>query len=157
MAPTSTSSKSTTGNSTAAKSAAKDRTTTGAKAAAGAKPSNRISYLRQTGERAVDVPVGAVLTASERINGAVEPWTRTESRSRELKDLRSQVKTELGRFERRGGQARRKAGGRVAATRTRVGDRMSGAQSAIQRGRDRVGEGLKKAQSTVQARVPSLR
>ena len=125
-------------------------------ATAAPKPSTRVTYIRQTGERAVDVPVGAVLTARERVSGAVQPWTRSESRSKELKGLRTQVKTELDRFERRGGQARRRATDRVAETRGRVGERLRGVRSSVSRGRDRVGDGLKKAQATVQARVPSL-
>ena len=61
--------------------------------------------MRQGAERALDVPVGAVLIARDRVNDAFEPWTSTETRERELKSLRTQVTRELNKFERRGGQA----------------------------------------------------
>ena len=34
-----------------------------------------VDYVRQTAERSVDVPVGAVLTVADRVNEVVEPWT----------------------------------------------------------------------------------
>ena len=79
-----------------------------------------VGIVRQGAERAVDVPVGAALTVRDRVNDAVEPWTSTTTRERELKSLRTQVTRELNRFERRGGQARRKATQRVRTTRNRV-------------------------------------
>ena len=78
------------------------------------------SIVRQGAERAVDVPVGAALTVRDRVGDVVEPWTSTETREQELKSLRTQVTRELNKFERRGGQARRKANQRVRSTRTRV-------------------------------------
>ena len=131
----------------------KSKTTKPAGEAPSAKTETRIGYIRQTGERAVDVPVGAVLTARERINGAVEPWTKSETRGRELRGLRRQVKGELDRFERRGGQARRKATDRVLATGNRVGERVRSVESTVQQSRNRLGDGLKKAQGTVRGRV----
>ncbi len=79
-----------------------------------------VEAVRQSAERAVDVPVGAALMVRDRVNDVVEPWTSTATRERELKSLRTQVTRELNRFERRGGQARRKATQRVRSTRTRV-------------------------------------
>src|SRR3989337_160258 len=79
-----------------------------------------VSIVRQGAERALDVPVGAALIARDRVNGVVEPWTSTETRERELKSLRTQVTRELNKFERRGGQARRKTTQRVRSTRNRV-------------------------------------
>jgi hypothetical protein len=67
------------------------------------------AIVRQGAERAIDVPVGAALTVRDRLTDAVEPWTSSDSRDKELKSLRTQVTRELNRFERRGGQARRKA------------------------------------------------
>ena len=64
-----------------------------------------IAYVRETAERAVDVPVGAALTVAE----TVKPLTETTSREREIKRLRTQVTREINKLERRGGQARRKA------------------------------------------------
>ena len=42
-------------------------------------------YVRETTERAVDVPVGAALIVADRVNEIVEPWTSDTTRERELK------------------------------------------------------------------------
>jgi hypothetical protein len=119
----------------------------------------RVAVVRQTAERAVDVPVGAALTVRERVEGAVEPWTNGETRSKELKGLRTQVTRELNKFERRGGQARRKATQRVRRTRNRVEREVIQRRRAIERGvkqnRAKVDQRLKKAQSVVGERVPA--
>src|SRR3954453_16818826 len=67
------------------------------------------SYARQTAERSVDVPFGAVLTVADRVTGIVEPFTARQTASRELKSIRTRVQRELNRFERRGASARRKS------------------------------------------------
>lgn len=129
------------------------------------------SYARRRTERAVDLPVGAALVSAERINEVVEPWTRQSTRKRELRGLRQQVRRELGKFERRGGTARRKATRTARQTRTRV-ERVlkqrrrsiettvkrnrAKAEKAVKENRARAEDGLRKAQSTVEARVPTL-
>ena len=40
-----------------------------------------VQVVRQSAERALDVPVGAALLARERVTDAVEPWTSTRSRA----------------------------------------------------------------------------
>src|SRR5205814_10719793 len=50
-------------------------TGTGRAGPADRKPDDATTYVRQTAERSVDVPVGAVLTVADRVNGIVEPWT----------------------------------------------------------------------------------
>jgi F0F1-type ATP synthase membrane subunit b/b' len=124
-----------------------------------ATPNGPVANVRQSAERAVDVPVGAALTVRERVNGVVEPWTNSETRNKELKDLRAQVTRELNRFERRGGQARRKATTRARRTRNRVEREVVQRRRAIERGvkqnRTKVERGLKKAQTAVQERVPA--
>jgi hypothetical protein len=105
-------------------------TTTQAKPAVESGP---IEVVRQGAERAVDVPVGAALLARERVSDAVEPWTSTGGRQRELKSLRTQVTRELNRFERRGGQARRKASQRVRSTRTRVERELKARRREVER------------------------
>jgi hypothetical protein len=118
-----------------------------------------VAVVRQTAERAVDLPVGAALTVRERVNGAVEPWTKGETRTKELKGLRTQVTRELNRFERRGGQARRKATQRVRRTRNRVEREVIQRRRAIEKGvrqnRVKVDQRLKKVQSVVGERVPA--
>ena len=127
-----------------------------------------VAYVRQTAERAVDVPVGAALLAGERVNDALEPWTSEETRGKELSGLRTQVTRELNKFERRGGQARRTASQRARRTRTRVERGVTQRRRAAERtakqnrtrlerrlktNRIRVEDGLKKAQTTVSERV----
>ena len=92
-----------------------------------------IAYVRQTAERAVDVPVGAALLAGERLNDALEPLASTETRGKELTGLRTQVTRELNKFERRGGQARRKASRQARRTRTRVERRVTQRRRAAER------------------------
>jgi hypothetical protein len=79
-----------------------------------------VSYVRQTAERAVDVPVGAALAVAENVSESVRPWTEQTGREKELKQLRTQVTRELNKLERRGGQARRKATTRARTTRNRI-------------------------------------
>lgn len=111
--------------------------------------------VRQTGQRAVDVPVGAVLSARDRVTGVVQPWTRSESRSKELKGLRNQVQTELDRFERRGSEARRTAAGRVREGRGLVSKQVRTFPATVMHGRERVEGSLRKARDTVRQRVSS--
>ena len=117
----------------------------------------RSSYVRQTAERSVDVPVGVALTVRDRVNEAVEPWTQTETRERELKSLRTQVTRELNSYERRGGQARRKATSRARQTRNRVEREIRQRRRSIERqvkqNRRKAEQQLKKAQSAVSERV----
>jgi hypothetical protein len=92
-----------------------------------------VQVVRHGAERALDVPVGAALLARERVTDAVEPWTSTSGRERELKSLRTQVTRELSKFERRGGQARRKATQRVRSTRTRVERELKARRREVER------------------------
>jgi hypothetical protein len=127
-----------------------------------------VDYVKQTAERSVDVPVGVALTVRDRVNDAVEPWTQSETRERELKSLRTQVTREFNKFERRGGQARRKATTRVRQTRNRlerevkqrrrtiekqVKQNRTKVEKAVKQNRTRAEEQLKKAQSAVSERV----
>ena len=130
-----------------------------------------VSIAVSTAERAVDVPVGAALTLRDRVEEAIEPWTREATRDRELKSLRTQVTRELNRFERRGGQARRKASQRVRSTRNRVEREVKSrrrevekavrqnrreVETQLRKNRREVETQLKKARKTVQERVPAL-
>ena len=130
-----------------------------------------VSHARRSTERAVDLPVGAALLGAERINEAVEPWTRQSTRERELRGLRQQVRRELGKFERRGGTARRKATRSARQARTRVErtlkQRRRSVETAVKRNRARAEktvkenrvraeDRLRKAQSTVEERVSTL-
>lgn len=112
-----------------------------------------VAYVRQTAERTVDVPVGAALTVRDRVNDTVEPWTKPETRSGELKGLREQVTRELNKLERRGGQARRKATQRARRTRNRVErgvtQRRRNVERTVKQNRARVEQRLRKVEATV--------
>ena len=130
-----------------------------------------VAYVRQTAERAVDVPVGAALIIRDRVEEAIEPWTSENTREKELKTLRTQVTRELNKFERRGGQARRKTTQRVRSTRNRVEREVKArrrevektvrqnrrqAETQLRKSRREVESQLKKARKVVEERVPTL-
>jgi hypothetical protein len=71
-------------------------------------------------ETAVDVPVGAVLSVSDRLSELVEPWTDRTKAERQIKNYRSNLRKSLKRTERRGSTARRRALTEARKTRTQV-------------------------------------
>ena len=119
-----------------------------------------VSYARQTAERSVDVPVGAVLAVADRVNEVVEPFTRRETAERELKSFRTQVERELNKLERRGATSRRKARTRTRQTRNRfqrqLKQRRRNVQTTVKQNRAKAEDNLKRAQSVVQERVSTL-
>lgn len=127
-----------------------------------------VSYVRQTAERAVDVPVGAALTVADNVSETVRPWTEPTGREKELKQLRTQVTRELNKLERRGGQARRKATTRARSTRNRIEREMKQRRNRVERTvkqnrtkaerelktrRTQVSNAVKDVQNVVQERV----
>jgi len=89
--------------------------------AAQAKPAQpEKSQARVTAERAVDVPVGAVLTVTDRVTELVEPFTGRTSAEKKIKSYRADVRRHVKRTERRGDSARRKATTEARRTRNRV-------------------------------------
>ena len=122
--------------------------------------SGSVAYARQTAERSVDVPFGAVLTVADRVTGIVEPFTARQTASRELRSIRTRVQRELNRFERRGAGARRKARTRVRQTRNRVErelrQRRRKVETTVKQRRAKAEDGLKRAQTAVQDRVTTL-
>jgi len=153
------------------KPATKTATTTTRKPAAANAPERNIetavAYVRQTAERAVDLPVGAALTVVDN----VRPLTEAEAREKELKQFRTQVSRELNKLERRGGQARRKAQTRVRGTRNRVERELKqrrrsvetqvkrtrkDAEVTLKQNRRKAETGLKKARTTVEEGVSAL-
>ena len=119
-----------------------------------------VSIAVTAAERAVDVPVGAALTLRDRVQEALEPWTSETTRERELKSLRTQVTREFNKFERRGGQARRKTTQRVRSTRNRVEREVKArrreVEKTVKQNRREVEVQLKKARKAVEDRVPAL-
>lgn len=119
-----------------------------------------VSYARNTAERSVDLPIGAALTAADRVSDIVEPFTTRETANRELSGIRTRVERELSKFERRGAGARRKARTRVRQTRNRVErelkQRRRSVETNVKRNRTKAEDGLKRAQTVVQERVSTL-
>ncbi len=119
-----------------------------------------VSYVRQTAERSVDVPVGVALTVTDRVSDIVEPFTTRQTANRELKSMRTRAERELNRLERRGASARRKSRTRVRRTRNRVerelNRRRRNVRTAVKQNRTKAEGNLKKAQTAVQERVSAL-
>ncbi|MFL5891275.1 MAG: hypothetical protein ACJ75I_00885 [Solirubrobacterales bacterium] len=119
-----------------------------------------VSYARQTAERSLDVPVGAVLSVADRLNDAVEPFTKRQTAERELKSFRTQVERELNKLERRGAQSRRKVRTRARQNRNRLQrelkQRRRKVQTTVKQNRTKAEQSLKRAQSVVSERVTTL-
>ena len=154
-------------NGTAAKTT-KTNTTATPKAEERNVTESAVAYVRQTAERAVDVPVGAALTVAENVSDSVKPWTDQVSREKELKQIRTQVTRELNKLERRGGQARRKATTRARGTRNRIERELkqrrnrvertvkqnrTKAEKTVKENRAKVEKAVKDVQTAVQERV----
>ncbi|HEV7482381.1 MAG TPA: hypothetical protein VGO13_04715 [Solirubrobacterales bacterium] len=78
------------------------------------------NQVQTVAEAAVDVPVGIVLSVSDRVSDIVEPWTGRASAEKQLKSYRTQLRKTVKRTERRGTSARRKATTEARKTRNRV-------------------------------------
>jgi hypothetical protein len=81
---------------------------------------SRSEQARIAAERAVDLPVGAVLEVSDRVGGLVEPFSGRSAAQKQLKSYSSRLRRTVKRTERRGATARRKATTEARKTRTRV-------------------------------------
>jgi len=78
------------------------------------------NQARAVAETAVDLPVGVVLGATDRLGDLVEPFTDRSEAEKKLKAYRTQLRRSLKRTERRGTSARRKATTEARKTRKRV-------------------------------------
>jgi seryl-tRNA synthetase len=108
------------------------------------------AYARQaadTAVSAVDLPVGAALTAADRVRDLVQPWRHRETAEEELKNLRHQLNREVNKVERRGGTARRDLTQRVERTRGRV-------ERTVTENRRKAEERVRNARVQVSERVP---
>jgi len=76
---------------------------------------------------ALDLPVGAVLTVTDRVGELVEPFSGRKAAEKQLKAYRTQLRREVKRAERRGATARKQA------------------TSAIKRNRDELQQRVRKA------------
>ena len=120
MATTTQSQQSAAKRATASRSAAAKRRSAAAKRAAATREVNQrnpVEQVQYAAERAVLIPVGAALTATDRVAEAVTDLARTYSTP---ETAQKPVERDLRRFERRGSTARNRAERRVKRTRTRV-------------------------------------
>lgn len=106
---------------TAAKPKAKAKAKTGA---AAPRSSASRTGTRSVAERAVDIPVGAVLEVSDRVAELVGPFTDRAKAERQLKSYRTRVTRSVKRTERRGATARRKAATEAKRNRAEVEQRV---------------------------------
>jgi len=88
------------------------------------KAASQKNQPRTVAGSAVDLPVGAVLVATDRISELVEPFTGRSAAEKQLKSYRTQLRRQVKRTERRGATARRKATTEVRKTRNRVEQRV---------------------------------
>jgi hypothetical protein len=100
-------------------------------------------------EQAVDLPVGAVLTVSDRISDLVEPWTDRSKAQRQVKNYRSSLRKSLKRTERRGSTARRRAVTEARKTRNQVErearNRRREVETTLKRNRNEVEQRVRRA------------
>ncbi len=119
-------------------------TAPGTKAAASEKHQARV-----VAESAVDLPVGAVLVASDRIAELVEPFTARSAAEKQLKSYRTQLRRQVKRTERRGTTARRRATSEVRRTQKRVErearKRQRKVETTLKRNRNELEQRVRKA------------
>ena len=104
---------------------------------------------RATVERAVDLPVGAVLTVADRISELVEPFSGRTAAEKQLKSYRTELRRTVKRTERRGATARRRATSEARKTRNRVErearKRQRTVETNLKRNRDELEQRVRKA------------
>ena len=103
---------------------------------------SRSEQVRSAAERAVDLPVGAVLEVSDRVADLVEPFSGRSAAEKQLKSYGTQLRRTVKRTERRGSSARRKATTEARKTRTKVErearKRQRRVETTLKRNRDEV-------------------
>lgn len=107
------------------------------------------SQAQSVAQSAVDLPVGAVLTVTDRVSDLVEPFTGRTSAEKKIKAYRSELRRTLKRTERRGASARRKATSEAKKTRNRVERearrRQRKVETTLKRNRTEVEQRVRKA------------
>ena len=111
---------------------------------------SRVEQARAAAERAVDVPVGAVLEVSDRVSELVEPFAGRDAAQKQLKSYGTSLRRTVKRTERRGAGARRKAAAEARKTRNRV-------EREARRRQQRVRKAFEDQTSRAQGLVDQLR
>ncbi len=104
---------------------------------------------RTVAESAVDLPVGAVLTVTDRVSELVEPFTGRSAAEKQLKSYRTELRRRVKRTERRGATARKRATTEARKTRKRVErearKRQRTVETTLKRNRDELQDRVRKA------------
>ena len=120
-----------------------------AKAKTTAPKSAEKSQARAVAESAVDLPVGAVLSVTDRVSELVEPFTARSGVEKQFKSYRTELRRRVKRTERRGTTARKRATSEVRKTRNRVErearKRQRTVETTVKRNRDELEERVRKA------------
>lgn len=119
------------------------------KAKATATKSAEKKQARTVAETAVDLPVGAVLTVTDRVSELVEPFTGRPTAEKQLRSYRTELRRRVKRTERRGATARKRATTEVRKTRKRVErearKRQRTVETTLKRNRDELEERVRRA------------
>jgi len=97
----------------------------GRTAKAAAPDKNQVQVVAET---AVDLPVGVVLSVTDRVSELFEPWSGRGAAEKQIKAYRTQLRKSLKRSERRGATARRKA---TTEAKKAIDERASRAQDLV--------------------------
>jgi hypothetical protein len=112
-------------------------------------PAAEKNQARIVAETAVDLPVGAVLTVTERVTELVEPFTDRSAAEKQLKSYRTEIRRRIKRTERRGATARRRATSEARKTRNRVErearKRQRKVETTLKRNRNELEQRVRKA------------
>lgn len=104
---------------------------------------------RSVAETAVDLPVGAVLTVTDRVTDLIEPFTGRTAAEKQLKSYRTELRRRVKRTERRGATARRRATSEARKTRNRVErearKRQRTVETTLKRNRNELEQRVRKA------------
>jgi gas vesicle protein len=144
---------------TSAKPKAKAKTK--AKSAPAPTPApSRAEQVRSAAERAVDLPVGAVLEVGDRVADLVEPFSGRTAAEKQLKSYGTQLRRTVKRTERRGATARRKATTEARKTRSKVErearKRQQRVETTLKRNRTEVEQRVRKAIDEQTSRAQDL-
>jgi hypothetical protein len=96
------------------------------------------SQARTAAETAVDLPVGAVLSLTDRVTELVEPFTGRSAAEKQLKSYRTELRRRVKRTERRGTTARKRAT-------TEARKRQRTVETTLKRNRNELEQRVRKA------------
>jgi len=107
------------------------------------------SQARTAAETAVDLPVGAVLSLTDRVTDLVEPFSGRGAAEKQLKSYRTELRRRVKRTERRGTTARKRAITEARKTRNRVErearKRQRTVETTLKRNRNELEQRVRKA------------